>query len=226
MRRTLIIALAVLLGAPAPGPAAAAAAADGGQTLDDFLESPERARDVKLLGLVIVSQTDPEVAESNTTELRRSYWAARPGAGLSAEAAEAELARWDAAWDDVVEVVRQRKITTISFAGIDDVLLKKSQDWYYAAITPRGPVLIRLSVQFNLEGPMTLHGVRVWTKWDEVKAVTAAIHLKPGTKVASVTYNRKRKSTGADGDGGGGGDDPREPGERSASPPEDAKTPR
>ena len=89
MRRTLIIALTALLLAAAPG----RAAADDGPTLDDFLESPERARDVKLLGLVIVSQTDPEVAESNTTELRRSYRAARPEAGLNPEAAEAELAR-------------------------------------------------------------------------------------------------------------------------------------
>jgi hypothetical protein len=164
-------------------------------TLDEFLSNPARVRDVKTFGLLILSQGDPAVAEHNASELRGSLWAMRPEAGLSKADIEVALMRFDRDWKDIVNVVRERKMTSIAFLGIDPVLLYKAEDWYFGAATARRPVVIRLSVQFNPDSPMSVYGVKVWTKWDEVKAITRAIQIPVGEKVLSVSYHAKGESS-------------------------------
>ncbi len=161
-------------------------------TLDEFLASSGRMNDVKQIGLVLASQTDPNVAERNARELRKSHWAASPRAALSPPDAEVELKRWDAEWDRVNRVIVDRKITGLSLAGIDLVLLRRTQDWYYAANSPRGPVMIRVSVQYYDDAPMTIHGIRVWTDWDQIKYISERIHLPARDTVFSVEYERPK----------------------------------
>lgn len=155
---------------------------------DDFVSSSARVHDLKLMCILITSQVDEKVGRDNTAQLRTSFWPASPQARLSPQETELEMKELDRQWASVVAVVKERHITSISFAGLDMVLTKKAQDWYFAAPTPRGPVLIRMSIQFNAKGPMTVHGMRVWTKWDEVKAVSHAMQFPAGEKIMTFNY--------------------------------------
>jgi hypothetical protein len=170
----------------------AAASAATHLTLDDFLASSDRLNDVRTMATIILSQVDPGAAEHNATELRRSYWAARPDSGLGAGEVEAELAKFDLAWKELATVVRNRKISSLALAGIDLVLLTRAQDWYFAAVTPRGPVLIVVSVQFYPDAPMTLHGVKVLTEWESIKRAAQNIHLPAGKAVVNITYQPEK----------------------------------
>jgi len=163
----------------------------GQQTLDDFVSVPERVRDVKVLGLVLASQNDPKVAEHNSSELIKNFWASSPDSGVSKDARDDALRAFKSDWNNVRRVLRDRKVSVLGFAGMDLVLLSKSLNWYFAAVTPQGPVLICIAVQYNTNGPMTVHGIRIWTDWDAVKEASAAIQMKAGAKVLTVTYTRK-----------------------------------
>lgn len=164
------------------------------QSLDDVLTNPQVVQSVKALGLAILSQGDPAIAEHDAAELRRSFWASRPDAGLTEIEAEVALKEFDRAWQVMAGVVREREIKSIQFVGMDLVLLKRSLDWYYGVATPRGPVLIRFSVQYNQDAPMSIHGVRVWTDWEEIKGVTRQLDLRAESKVMTITANPAAKS--------------------------------
>ncbi len=168
---------------------------DGGvvqaqETLDDFLKSPQRVESVRLLMLALASQTDPDVAGRNAAELRKAFWAVQPEAALPTGARDEAMRQFDTDFQAVADLIRARGMNRISFLGIDSVLLKRSMDWYFGDATPRGPVLIRVSVQDNRDRPMTLHGIKVWTNWDEIKAITREIHYPAGGQVLTLTYEK------------------------------------
>lgn len=156
------------------------------KTLDDVLKNPGLVQSIKTVGLAVLSQADPVHAQHDAQEVRKTFWAARPEAKLTKDESELALKDFDRSWQNMAAVVRKRKIHSVHFVGMDLVLLKRSLDWYYGAATPQGPVLIRISVQYNDEGPMTMHGVRVWSEWDEVKAVVREIDMKAESKVLTI----------------------------------------
>ena len=158
-----------------------------GESLDDFLADPARAHDLKSLGLTILTQIHPDEGQRNVQEIRKSFWATRPAAGLSAAERAAAVQHFDATWQQIGDLVRADRIRSLSFAGLQPVLLGKAQEWYFAAFTPRGPVLFKFCVQFNDQAPLTIMDVQVWTRWDDVKATYAAVQFKPN-KVATITY--------------------------------------
>jgi hypothetical protein len=60
---------------------------------------------------------------------------------------------------------------------------------YFATATPKGPVAIKISMEFRA-GPMArLMGVQIYTGWDKVKDVTRCIqHPVNPTRVPVITY--------------------------------------
>ena len=166
----------------------------GTQNLNDFLETPGQANNVETIGVLLLSQSNPLTAEHDANQLRKRFWAVVPEAKVSRDAADLAVKDFDHDFADVADIVRAWNIKSCSLAGIDLVLLSKTQDWYFAAPTVEGPVLIKLSLQFYDDKPMTIHGIHVYTKWDEVKSISHAIQLPALDKVFTVNLDSKAAS--------------------------------
>ena len=79
-------------------------------------------------------------------------------------------------------------MTTLTWAGIDPVLLGNEEDWFFAASTARGPVLIRVSLQEVNPGERIVMGLDWTTDWDKVKATAEAIKVPAGKQKLFTLY--------------------------------------
>ncbi len=167
-------------------------------SLDTFLESAQRAEDVRIMGIVVLSLRNPAMAEAHRKEVAKNYWAFRPDVKLTPAEDELELTRFNGMYDALVATVKQYEVDELFFAGYDDVAIKRCQDWYYAALTPRGPVLIRISIMFK-DSPR-IFNMETITGWDEVKRGHKAIEHRAGEKIMRISLNPPKDDKPGEGD--------------------------
>jgi len=153
-------------------------------TMEDFLKRPELVKSVRLTGTVLILLGDPVKAQEARQELKHIYWAFKPDAGLTEQQKAFEEEKHKLAVDRVAAVVEEYGIEELSFAGLDFVCLGDCQNWYFAALRPRGPVLIKAQVMLKDGG--RFFGMTVYTDWDVIKKVNEGIQVKPGATVMSI----------------------------------------
>lgn len=178
--RTALLALALCFGCCAP------LAAQQTTPLDEFYKNEPRMNDLKALGVMLLQLRIPERAEQTVRDISKNYWAFKPDSNLSRDALEFERGLFESELAQIADLMQQRQITELVFVGYDEVLLGQCQDWYLAAYTPQGPILITISIQFD--GTARIFGLKSRTDWDEIKQITAKVERKATSKVFRMTY--------------------------------------
>ncbi len=156
-------------------------------SLDAFMQNAQRVNDVRLMGMVVLTLRDPAMATAHRAEVAKNYWAFRPDAKLSPAEDELELTRFNGMYDSLVETVRLYEIDELFFAGYDNVVITRCQDWYFAALTPRGPVIVRFSIMFK-DQPR-IFNMETITGWEQVKRTHKAIEHRAGDKIMRIALN-------------------------------------
>jgi hypothetical protein len=156
----------------------------GSVTIEDFYKNTEAMKNLRGLGTVILSLRNPATVGESTQNLKNNYWAFKADAGLTAAQLALEEAHFRGNVGDLIRDVCEYRIEELKFAGLDFVCLGDCMDWYFAAYTPKGPVLIKLRLQFG--DIARLFGFTVIKDWDEVKKASQAIQLKAGPTVVTI----------------------------------------
>lgn len=162
-------------------------------TIEDFYKNAARMKDLGAMATLLLLLKDPAKVEEARQELKGNYWAFKADAALSAQELMMEEATFKRTFDDLVRDVSRYPFDELKFAGLDMVCLVDCMNWYFAAHTPKGPMLIKLRVQFT--DTARLFGITVIKDWDEVKKVHQGIQLKPGAAVVTL---RLKSPAGAD----------------------------
>lgn len=158
-------------------------------TQEEFLKNPEMAKSVALIGQCFLNLGYAGKSAEARQQLKSNYWACKPDSGLTGVQVGVEEARFQHAVDQIAKIVDKRGIDELKFAGLDLVCLVDCQNWYFAAFTPSGPVLIRVHVLFK--NGARIFGMTVFTDWDVIRQVATDIQIKPAATVLTI----KRKAT-------------------------------
>ena len=155
-------------------------------TLDEFLTQGAYNDDVQKVGLSFLMLDKPGEQVHVWDNFSHNYWATRPGAAVPPERLAAETDRLRRMLADVRAAIAEYAPKELIFVGLDRLAVWKCQDWYYMAVTDRGPLLIRVSVAYN--GRPLLMQFEAITGWDKIKATLAGIQFKAGDRVMGITY--------------------------------------
>jgi hypothetical protein len=157
------------------------------QVITDVLSTPVWSGNVKSLGGILFALKDPKAAEANKLDLKKSFWAFQADANLTPEQLAEETRHFDTMCDSLAQVTRSYDVNAVSFIGIDQVCLIQCQDWYYAAFTPKGPVVFKLSCEFNVGNKARIFGIEEYAGWHRTKIVVSAIQHKVGEHVPVIS---------------------------------------
>lgn len=160
-------------------------------TMDEFYKNEARMRDMRLIGVLLLSLQHPQVVDDHQVQLARNWWAFQDDVELSEDERGLAKANFDEVFNRLVDRMQAYRPDELKFVGIDIVCNIECQDWYYAAFTPRGPLLTKVSVQFH--NGVRVFDIAVYDAWDEIKAVWASTQIKSGDKVIGVTYTPPKK---------------------------------
>lgn len=164
---------------------APAHAADA-ETLEDFYKNPQRMQDVKILGSLLLSLKYPQLVDKHKSEFMKNYWAFKADAKIAEPQLSLRKAEFEDMYRQLAAVIQEYELEQLSFAGVDVVCLAACQDWYFVGHAPKGPILIRMSMEFK-DGAR-IFAIEWFTEWKEVKVEFGKIQMKPGAKVVTITY--------------------------------------
>ncbi len=163
----------------------AAVAGESENRYGELLTSEATAKTVKSLGMAIVAL--PHQHDAMTAQIERYFWTRQADVKLEESVREVEEAKLRRQLEAVETLVKKHDLRRLELAGFTPVGTLRNLDLYYAADTPQGPVVIRVSVSL-LEAAPRVFEFRLFEGWQQARSGTRQIEHKPGKAVASVTY--------------------------------------
>ena len=151
----------------------------------DLLKAEGTAKTVKTLAMVIVSL--PHERENTMSKIEPFFWTRQADVRLADAVREVEEAKLRRQLEAVEKLVKKYDIRTLELAGFTMIGTLRNLDLYYAADTPQGPVLIRVSVSLLEAGPRVFE-FRVYEGWEQARAAAREIEHKADKEVVSVSY--------------------------------------
>lgn len=188
----LAIALTTLLTMPAQSQEAS--------RYERLIASPGTAKTVKSFGLGMLAMPDSrDILEPRFTEI---WWANNPDVDMNLAQREISLAQFSAQIDAIVDAVGRHKIERLELAGWSSVGTVRNMDLYYAADTPSGPVMFRVTMAMSEGESPWLHGIEVFEGFEESREATRQIMYHPTKRVASMRKPepKEQPEDGADGE--------------------------
>jgi len=154
---------------------------------EELMKSKAYTDSIRTLGLTILAL--PYEREDLEPQIAQYAWYNQADAGL--DEADRELAASDmrCQLDAVSRVVEKYGIGIVKLIGITHVGNINNIDLYYAADTPHGPVIFRVSVYFDPADPPRLFSLAVFEGWKECRDVMPSVQHRAGDKIFGVTYD-------------------------------------
>jgi hypothetical protein len=169
------------------------------ETTEEMLSIPGMMTTIKSLGSLVCTGNplvaSADAAVHNKGETKKNYWAFMSDAHLTEDQLAKESQKFDAIWDSLMRVGKEYEVTKVGFIGFNTLGMPTCADLYYLAVMPRGPVLVRFTMEFKVADRVRMFDIRTFTNWDEIREHTRAIqHAVNPSRVPTITVEPKNKT--------------------------------
>lgn len=163
---------------------------------EELMKSKAYTDSIRTLGLTILAL--PYEREDLEPQIAQYAWYNQVDAGQDETDRELAASDMRRQLDAVSRVVEKYGIGIVKLIGVSHVGNVNNVDLYYAANTPHGPVIFRVSAYFDPKDPPRLFSLAVFEGWKECRDVMPSVEHRAGDKIFGVTYDSDKKPTEGD----------------------------